>query len=129
MNPMSTHISGWISVVFILYTAFVFFAMMNVVTSYFVENTIRAVDESRGSNMGEALWNAFTNSYPGDSLNCITADMFYRHINTPEMIRYLRSLDMVPETCEENNFFELLDADGSGVVDMDELIHGCLRLR
>merc|ERR1712100_666276 len=103
--------------------------MMNVVTSYFVENTIRAVDESRGSNMGQALWRAFTKTHSEDSLDAITSDMFYEHINEPGMVRYLRSLDLVPETCKENHFFELLDSDGSGEVDMQELIHGCLRLR
>merc|ERR1712224_582062 len=105
MEPAVKHISPYISIIFIIYTAFVFFAMMNVVTSYFVENTLRAVEESRSCNIGMALWDAFKDP-EGNPLESITAETFYDHLHTPQMMRYLASLDISPETCEEKQVFE-----------------------
>jgi len=127
MSPVVNQISPWMTIVFILYTAFVFFAMMNVVTSYFVDNTIRYVEESRGSTMAMALWNCFTTE--DNSPQLITSQVFYDHLDSVEMEKYLSSLDISPEMCQESHFFELLDTDGSGGLDVSELIHGCLRLR
>eukprot|EP00929_Paragymnodinium_shiwhaense_P000503 TRINITY_DN100743_c0_g1_i1.p1 TRINITY_DN100743_c0_g1~~TRINITY_DN100743_c0_g1_i1.p1 ORF type:complete len:591 (-),score=55.99 TRINITY_DN100743_c0_g1_i1:139-1911(-) len=126
-DPIQQDISPYVVVIFIVYTAFVFFAMMNVVTSYFVENTIRAVEESRGSNMGVALWDAF--NFANSDEATVTPEIFYEHLDAPEMQRYLASLDMSPEACQDNHFFEMLDVDGSGELDVDELVSGCLRLR
>jgi len=128
VDPAMEHISKYICLIFIIYTAFVFFAMMNVVTSYFVDNTIRAVEESRGSNMGMALWEAFKGD-DGEPLDSITEDVFYAHLHTSEMQRYLASIDVSPETCEENRLFHMLDVDGGGELNSDELIRGCMRLR
>merc|ERR1712232_585543 len=50
-------------------------------------------------------------------------------MDAPEMQRYLSSLELTAEDCKANKFFELLDVDGSGDLDVDELISGCLRLR
>jgi len=124
-EPVTKTISPYLSIMFILYTAFVCFAMMNVVTSYFVESTRQASEATRKKIMGDDLFEVF--SYLKE--RHITRDMFYDQIRTPEMSRYLTSLDLSPETCEENHFFELLDTDGSGAIDLDELVHGCLRLR
>jgi len=128
LEPAMDHISPYICSIFIAYTAFVFFAMMNVVTSYFVDNTIRAVEESRGSNMGMALWEAFKDPN-GEPLDSITDTVFYAHLHTPEMQRYLASIDISPETCEDNRLFQMLDVDGGGELNSDELIRGCMRLR
>jgi len=121
-------VSPYVVILFTLYTAFVLFAMMNVVTSYFVENTIRAVELSRGSNLAIALWDEFFKNDDGDE-NQITPEIFYDHLHTPQMNKFLQSLEMTADTCQEYQLFALLDTDGSGNLGVDELIDGCLRLR
>eukprot|EP00929_Paragymnodinium_shiwhaense_P111918 TRINITY_DN80191_c0_g1_i1.p1 TRINITY_DN80191_c0_g1~~TRINITY_DN80191_c0_g1_i1.p1 ORF type:complete len:604 (+),score=116.78 TRINITY_DN80191_c0_g1_i1:115-1926(+) len=128
MKPLTTHISPYIAFLFIAYTAFVTFAMMNVVTSFFVDNTIRSVEESRNMKMAMALWGIFQGE-DGTPLTGITPEQFYSYTEKPEMITFLNSLDLNPEECKDFGFFELLDSDGSGEVDAEELVRGCLKLR
>eukprot|EP00929_Paragymnodinium_shiwhaense_P072176 TRINITY_DN36631_c0_g3_i1.p1 TRINITY_DN36631_c0_g3~~TRINITY_DN36631_c0_g3_i1.p1 ORF type:complete len:600 (-),score=116.10 TRINITY_DN36631_c0_g3_i1:388-2187(-) len=128
MTPLTTHITPWISFVFVGYTAFVFFAMMNVVTSFFVDNTIRSVEASRNTKMALQLWAMFKQE-DGGPLTGITSEVFKDYLDTPQMAAYLASLDLTAEDTETYGFFDLLDADGSGEIDADELVRGCLRLR
>ena len=51
------------------------FAMMNVVTSFFVDSTIRAAQESRNKKMGQRLWDTFKHE-DGDPLASITKEEF-----------------------------------------------------
>lgn len=128
MDPAVEHISPYISVIFLVYTSFTYFAMMNVVTSYFVENTLRAVEESRSCSIGGALWDAFQDP-EGHHLESISAETFYDHLHTPQMMRYLASLDISPETCEEKQVFEMLCPEQGGELQAEDLIRGCMRLR
>jgi len=43
------------------------------------------------------------------------------------MQEYFKAIDLDPS--EAMGIFSLLDADGSGSVDREEIVHGCLRLR
>eukprot|EP00929_Paragymnodinium_shiwhaense_P042407 TRINITY_DN21957_c0_g1_i1.p1 TRINITY_DN21957_c0_g1~~TRINITY_DN21957_c0_g1_i1.p1 ORF type:complete len:644 (+),score=135.64 TRINITY_DN21957_c0_g1_i1:121-2052(+) len=128
MTPLTDNITPWISVIFVAYTAFVFFAMMNVVTSFFVDNTIRSVDQSRNTKMALQLWGMFKTD-DGAPIEGITSEVFEMYLDTPEMTAYLASLDLTSEDTKQYGFFQLLDADGSGEIDADELVRGCLRLR
>merc|ERR1719401_2990123 len=43
------------------------------------------------------------------------------------MVEYFRSINV--DTSEAQGLFELIDVDGSGTVDANEIVQGCLRLK
>lgn len=128
MDPLTNNISPVLAFLFVVYTSFVFFALMNVVTSFFVDSTIRSVGESRNTKMAMELWSIFKDPN-GEPLHGITQDVFNSYLDRKEMQQYLETLDLTAEESENVGLFEILDADGSGEVDADELVRGCLRLR
>eukprot|EP00929_Paragymnodinium_shiwhaense_P101221 TRINITY_DN64138_c0_g1_i1.p1 TRINITY_DN64138_c0_g1~~TRINITY_DN64138_c0_g1_i1.p1 ORF type:complete len:707 (+),score=170.77 TRINITY_DN64138_c0_g1_i1:126-2246(+) len=124
LDPLTEAISPSIAIGFVLYTAFVSFAMMNVITSFFVDSTIRDTEGAKALKTCKDVWETFQ-KYEGG----ITIDIFNSCLRTPEMEQYLASLDVSADEAEASGFFNLLDADGSGEVDVEELVSGCVRLR
>merc|ERR1712176_151242 len=54
-------------------------------------------------------------------------DAFACHLDTPEIQEYFKIIDV--DIGEARSVFELIDADGSGRLDLLEFASGCLRLR
>eukprot|EP00927_Polykrikos_kofoidii_P013777 TRINITY_DN15990_c0_g1_i1.p1 TRINITY_DN15990_c0_g1~~TRINITY_DN15990_c0_g1_i1.p1 ORF type:complete len:755 (+),score=95.72 TRINITY_DN15990_c0_g1_i1:226-2265(+) len=115
----------------IVYVSFMLFVMLNVVTAFFVDATIRAAEEDSKRIMMSELWRVFR---PADSEEddptsyTITLTEFQKHLDNPKMKAFLKALDLDAESALESPFFHLIDSDGSGEVDLDELVSGCLRL-
>merc|ERR1712232_1318594 len=99
MRPLWVHITPCIAVMFVIYTAFVFFAIFNVVTSYFVDNTIRSVEEARNTRMAIALWELFV-SEDGTIPEGISKAQFNEALHAHEMKAYLSALDLTEEDVE-----------------------------
>merc|ERR1719379_2852844 len=53
-------------------------------------------------------------------------DEFEDAMRNPQMLSFLKGLDLVPQDARQ--LFYILDADGSGTIDPQELMGGCLRL-
>merc|ERR1712232_1098111 len=70
-----------------------------------------------------------TNSNSSDDIDksTITLDDFNRLIADNEIVAYFKALDI--DATEAKGLFELLDADGSGDVALEEFVTGCLRLK
>merc|ERR1712232_557083 len=52
---------------------------------------------------------------------------FQLAFSKPYMQEYLKAIDVNPDEAE--TLFKVLDLDGSGHIDYDEFVHGCLRLK
>merc|ERR1712087_135832 len=61
-----------------------------------------------------------------DGSGTVTWDEFAHHLGNPQMVEYLKAIDLDPH--EAQKLFMLLDADESGGIDAEELVSGCLRL-
>jgi hypothetical protein len=57
----------------------------------------------------------------------MTWDDFNSKLSRPEMKTYFKAIDLDPS--EARGLFRLLDLDGSGTVNAEEFLNGCLRLR
>lgn len=129
--------AGWVWLaLFIGYIALVIFAVLNVVTGVFCQNAIESASldqemvieaqlksKKMYTDQVRTLFNLM------DEGNCgeLTAHVFEEYINEPQVAAYFRALDM-----DLNNawkLFTLLDPDGSGTIDLNEFVEGCLKLR
>jgi len=124
LKPLSEYCSPWLTLVFICYVAFVLFAMMNVITAFFVESSIEAAAMEHRNSLARSLWGLF-GKHQGHG---ITAEEFYGQPDHPQMLQFYEELKLTQESAMDGKLFEILDADGSGSIDVDEMIHGCQRL-
>jgi hypothetical protein len=137
--------------IFFVYSIFVVisvFAVMNLFTAMFVENTMAAAkvnsdrirrDKDRQSKfMAKKLQDLARAAAPGSTprntkswgskiINSISRESFNKAINEPEGRKILDDLE-IPEGDREE-LFGVLDADGSNELDVEELIHGIIKVR
>lgn len=125
MEPLVVDCSPWLLVVFLLYIAFTLFALLNVVTGLFVEAAINAAEEDKKQVLAQQMCNLFID-LDRDSSGAITWEEFEINLQNPQMMEYLKVIDLDPD--EAAQLFNLLDEDGSGEIDAEELVSGCLRL-
>merc|ERR1712050_161480 len=57
----------------------------------------------------------------------LTWEDFEEKLDTAAMKEYFRQINV--DILEAKSFFDLLDADGSGSVDVREIVDGCLKVR
>jgi len=126
-DPMMEFCSPWTSLIFVVYSAFVTFAMMNVVTAFFVETALRVAQEDYQMNMTRQLLDLFQKADTSHD-ETITSDEFMSHLDEPFMLDYLQKLQLSPDQVKDSHFFQLLDTNNDGIVDPSELMSGCVRL-
>jgi len=126
MEPLAEHCSPWLALAFVLYMAFVLFAMMNTVTAFFVESALRNAAEDTRKTLTQSLMETFQSG--GVNTNGITEQQFEGKFGEETMQNYLKVLGLDPRSAKESRVFDLIDSDGSGSVDVDELIDGAMKL-
>eukprot|EP00930_Biecheleria_cincta_P048546 TRINITY_DN3382_c0_g2_i1.p1 TRINITY_DN3382_c0_g2~~TRINITY_DN3382_c0_g2_i1.p1 ORF type:complete len:655 (-),score=91.15 TRINITY_DN3382_c0_g2_i1:442-2406(-) len=123
-------------VVFILYFAFTFFAVLNVVTGVFCHTAIESAnsDKDIAIRVQLAQQKTYVKAIKGmfrdidtDGSNSITIDEFERTLDDESMKAYLASIDV--DTIDAWTLFSLIDKDMSGCIDVEEFVTGCLNLR
>lgn len=123
-DPLMVHISPWLVYIMILFSLFSVFAMMNVLTAFFCDNISKAAEEDKEVLLLQDMWNQFKDL--GNQQ--ITEDVFMARVGEPYMARYLAELELSADDIKDSHFFQLVDKDGSGGLDVDELMTGCMRL-
>jgi len=142
-EPLVVFLSPWFDLVFALYMAFVLFAVMNVVTAVVVEKALRDAEEEKQKYMSQDTWEMFRDvMQPPDvaggvdhaaGADCdealdITPEVFYNSLGDQQMQDYINMLSLNEKQAREINLFELIDGDGSGKIDLQELVDSCMRL-
>jgi len=124
-KPLET-ISPVMQLVFALYIAFAVLAMMNVVTGVFVESALGSAREDREREVVHAVRKIFKMGDQDQSGEISWAE-FLKTLEDPSNTRYFSDIGI--NVAEAQSLFELLDADCSGSISVQEFIQGCLRLR
>lgn len=122
--PLMEDISPMLGILFCLYVSFCLLAVLNVVTGVFVDKATRMAQEEKEETLVTTIGNLF---YHGTEDDCITWKEFSSKLSRPEMQEYFKDLNV--DVSEAKGLFQLLDVDGSGGLELDEVISGCLRLR
>jgi len=125
-DPLIKHISPWLGVVFVIYTAFAIIAVMNVITGTFVENAIQKAMELREVQR-VLLARKLFKQLDADGSGKLSLDELQSAMDNEQVQEYFRTIDV--ETAEANFLFEMLDSNKSGSIDFDEFLNGCLRLQ
>merc|ERR1711988_1651451 len=123
-TPLSTDISPVHGVMFAMYIAFTVIAFMNVVTGVFVEGAISQTKQAKSDRLLKGLTKLFWN-LDGTERGLVFADDLKR-IGGRELER-LKRYGIAPE--EMGALFDLMDSQGAGFVDHEEMALGCMRLR
>jgi voltage-gated sodium channel len=127
----------WIAL-FLLYVIFVYFFILNVVTGVFVQNAFEGAQQDLDLTIEAQLrekqlyvdrlrllfHEMNQNSDAGDGL---TAAELNLQLDKPKVQSWFKALDV--DTKQTWKLWEILDADNSGRVPLDDFIEGCLRLR
>mmetsp|Transcript_53000 Transcript_53000/g.152699 ORF Transcript_53000/g.152699 Transcript_53000/m.152699 type:complete len:820 (+) Transcript_53000:66-2525(+) len=125
-SPLMRHISPSMGFVFALYIACTSIALMNIVTGVFVEGALQRGREDRTVYMINHLRELF-GDLDGERCGAITWSDLEMHLDNPKLIMFFKEIDI--DISEAKGLFSLLDRDGSGAIDSDEFLGGCLRLR
>eukprot|EP00927_Polykrikos_kofoidii_P014108 TRINITY_DN16151_c0_g2_i1.p1 TRINITY_DN16151_c0_g2~~TRINITY_DN16151_c0_g2_i1.p1 ORF type:complete len:817 (-),score=141.86 TRINITY_DN16151_c0_g2_i1:13-2463(-) len=111
---------------FSFYVAFMIFVTMNLVTGVFVEGAQRLISEDKDAEFLKKTQALFGISDTDGNLE-ISYSEFQELIAADEINEYFISCDFNRNAA--SGLFQLLDADQSGSLSLDEFVGGCLRLR
>lgn len=123
-------------VAIMFYITIVIFGVSNVVTSVFVESAVKTSQHYKDLLVDEKLQKkdialkhikAVFEAVDEDNSGCLSKAELEAIVDEPELKSYIDALEISGE--DARMFFRLLDADGSGEVDMKEFMDGCLRLQ
>lgn len=128
---------GWTwLLLFIFFQAFAYFAVLNVVTGVFCQSAIESTQHDREMVVQAVLSNKTAyikkikqlfQGIDSDRDGLITIHEFEKHLQNPEVKAYFDSLEL--ETTDAWTLFKLLDQDKTHVIDAEEFVMGCLRLK
>uniref|UniRef100_A0A7S4QPG4 EF-hand domain-containing protein n=1 Tax=Alexandrium monilatum TaxID=311494 RepID=A0A7S4QPG4_9DINO len=124
--PLVDGISPWLGVVFVLYTAFAILVVMNVVSAMFVQQAMehgKEVQEMQRVRQASRLFKRLDEDQSG----LITFMEVEAHLETTEVRSFFKSINV--EVTDARVLFDLMDMDGSGALDFEEFLDGCMRLQ
>jgi len=120
----------------VFYVFFVLFAVMNIITGFFVESAMRSAqndkDEliyaqiaARDSELQELL--KLFQEGDSDESGTISWDEFKQHLANDRVCALFRAIGL--EVDEAMGLFRLLDTHRTGMLPIEELVIGCMRLK
>jgi hypothetical protein len=128
---------NWVSVIiYLFFILFASFCMLNVIIGIFCQNAMAAYDQDREKLMEaqmkerkkyvDSLTSLF-NEWDSSGDGVLAYAEFEEHLEDDAMLAVLKALEI--ERRDALTLFELLDVDGSGGLNIDEFICGCIQFR
>jgi len=121
---------------FLVFISFAILALLNVVTAVFVESAMTSnkndkdvVTQQEMESKGEfiAIMQSVFAELDADNSGALTWEEFEEHIGDEKIMSYLGTLEL--DISQVKTLFQLLDVDGTGEVDVEEFVTGCLDLK
>lgn len=129
-------LSWYLKAAFLCFICFNFIAMLNIVAAVFIRTAFVRSENDRHfmiqkeidakQNYLETMRDVFA-ELDEDKDGKIFFEELEGHLHKPEVGAYFSKLGV--DVNEVGKLFLLLDEDGSGCIDMDEFMFGCLRLK
>merc|ERR1712224_790240 len=124
-RPLVEEISPAMGFYLCVYIVICLLFILNLVTGIFVEQVTNSAKEERDGLMVRRISELFLSD--GRFHHGISRDEFVQRMTHNTMQAYFKAIDVSP--ADAAKLFELLDVDGSGSVDAEEIVQGCLALR
>jgi len=109
--------------VFVLYSGFSIFVVMNIITGFFVDAAVTTAQEDKKHWVIHSLCNAWAD-LDADRSGGIDRGEFKESLE--KMAFYLTEIDLETHSLEE--LFDLFDVNGDGEITAEELLNGCVRI-
>eukprot|EP00929_Paragymnodinium_shiwhaense_P109653 TRINITY_DN7613_c0_g1_i1.p1 TRINITY_DN7613_c0_g1~~TRINITY_DN7613_c0_g1_i1.p1 ORF type:complete len:628 (-),score=131.38 TRINITY_DN7613_c0_g1_i1:335-2128(-) len=110
---------------YLVFIALCVFVLLNVVTAIFAGQALLALQDDQDAMIVKDIDMLFRK---GDlKTGDITLEEFQSMLSVPEMVRLFKALNI--DVSEARQLYRLLDTENVGVVDYNDFINGCLRLR
>jgi len=129
--------ADWLTfTIFVAYITFMLFAVLNIVTAIFVENTMQVAQRNADWIIKQQMSNEkfFYNEMQDlftaadhDKSGTLSLKELEKHLSDQHVRARLNVFGL--EVSEAWGFFQLLDIDDRGFVDVSQFALGCLRLR
>jgi len=126
MIPLVNHGFVWPTALFVMYVASMVFAVLNVLTGVFVNSATSAASSEKEKRVLSTLEKIF-DDIDNDKSGCLNLEEFMKLMDHKDIGVCLQSLDIPPS--HANHLFQMIDADGSGTVEIHEFLSGCDRLQ
>jgi len=132
LGPLSSEYS----IVFYGFITFSMFAMLNVVTSVFVDSTMQGSQNDReyvvqaelqGKRMFIETMEQVFDELDYEGTGHIGLSELEEHMHDPKLMAYFSALSL--DIKQVRKLFHLIDADRSGLIDRQEFINGCFNLK
>eukprot|EP00930_Biecheleria_cincta_P057825 TRINITY_DN4369_c0_g1_i1.p1 TRINITY_DN4369_c0_g1~~TRINITY_DN4369_c0_g1_i1.p1 ORF type:complete len:695 (+),score=128.58 TRINITY_DN4369_c0_g1_i1:148-2232(+) len=121
---------------FLTFMTFTIFALFNVVTSVFVETAMQRSQNDRDLLVQQEMEHKMEfvdtmqrvfEELDVDSSGSLTLDEFEAQLDDEHILSFMSTLEL--DIDQVRTLLTLLDRDGSGSVDIEEFVEGCLRLK
>merc|ERR1719436_905847 len=121
---------------FCVYVAVAYFAILNVVTGIFVETTLQVANGDREALIHEEMRSketyvkqvqAIFKDMDADNSDNITIEEFKKAMKDKRVLAYFNALQL--DFTDIMTLFVLLDRDQNGSINLDEFLRGCMRLK
>lgn len=119
------------------YIAFVFFAVMNVMTGVFCNKAIESAQKDEDvvvnllllerEKITRKLQAVFQDTFDDDKAGMITLSEFEDHLRDEGLKAWFASIDI--DVKDGWTLFKLLDVDRTGLIQIQDFVVGCLNLR
>eukprot|EP00928_Gymnodinium_smaydae_P045874 TRINITY_DN30536_c0_g1_i1.p1 TRINITY_DN30536_c0_g1~~TRINITY_DN30536_c0_g1_i1.p1 ORF type:complete len:564 (+),score=62.72 TRINITY_DN30536_c0_g1_i1:88-1779(+) len=125
-RPLTYEISPMLGLVFTGYIAVTVLAMLNVITGVFVEAVTAKGQSEKDLVAAKGLRDVLA-GLDVDADGLIAWSELSSQLSSKRVSDHLKAMGM--DLADARVLYNLLDCDGSGTIDIDEFLRGCLRLR
>ncbi|CAK9008079.1 L type [Durusdinium trenchii] len=129
MDPLVENMGGWVRIVFVTFTGFELFAMMNIITACFVDSAMKIAANAEKQECLESLWgllDADANYDARTQKKIVTKEQFIGSYGEPSMTKFLDLINAHTE--DPKQVFAMIDRDGDGALTAPEFLICCERL-
>eukprot|EP00434_Breviolum_minutum_P001199 symbB.v1.2.001050.t1/scaffold33.1/size517934/2 len=129
MDPLVENLGKWVRIVFVMFTGFELFAMMNIITACFVDSAMKIAANAEKQECLDSLWGLLDDEAVYDARTqkkVVTKEQFIGSYGEPSMTKFLDLINAHTE--DPKQVFTMIDRDGDGALTAPEFLICCERL-
>jgi hypothetical protein len=110
----------------LVYIGLLMFSVLRVLTGILTQHAKQAFDQDHAETIETNMWELFR-SIDEDGSGQVSPEEFHAHLKTKAAVEFMHTIGMNP--LDLVKLIHLLDASGTGQVDVEEFVNGCKQVR